>query len=172
MSISSHPVLDLSDQYYKVLNAEECHNGFQYIEGLNVLRKPFNDDPKASCVPGGLYFANANNISKFDGYGPHVRQVTFPLEDPNFKVVADCADKFRANMIILGPRLSVKERLRLGCLTGIRNDEELADEDILEYLTHQPFYDWMLFDQKRVQWRHLVSDEFLQKKIAIVYIIC
>jgi ankyrin repeat protein len=96
--------------FYKVTNARECHNGYQYRDGLNILKEPFNDDPKASCCPGGFYFTDVKNVFKYIDYGENIRQVTLPLSNPEFKIVQDPSlDKWRANMLVLGERHSLHD---------------------------------------------------------------
>ena len=89
--------------YFKITNKEENHHGFQYVDGLNVLKQEFNDDPTQSCCAGGLYFTDAANIFEFIDYGIYVREITLPTDNPDFKMVKD-DNKWRANMIILGKR--------------------------------------------------------------------
>ncbi len=55
--------------YYKITNENENHNGYQYIDGLNILNEQFNDDMNDSCGKGGLYFTNDENIIDFLSYG-------------------------------------------------------------------------------------------------------
>jgi len=86
--------------YFKVTNEKECHNGFQYQTGLNVLDKPF--EPKGSCVGGGLYFTDLENLSKFYSYGVWLRVVIIPEDAMMVKDPA--GDKWRANKIILGDK--------------------------------------------------------------------
>ena len=38
----------LDKKFFKITNKEECHNGFQYIDGLNILKEPFAET--GSCV--------------------------------------------------------------------------------------------------------------------------
>lgn len=91
--------------WFKITNENECHHGFQYQDGLNVLKGPFNDDPNASCCAGGFYFSDITNIPKFFGYGCYLRELTLPLTDPEFKIIKDpSGDKWRANKLILGKR--------------------------------------------------------------------
>ena len=89
--------------YFKITNADENHYGFQYVNGLNVLKEEFNDDPNQSCCKGGLYFTDAANIFEFLNFGIYLREITLPTLDPNFCMVKD-NNKWRANMIILGKR--------------------------------------------------------------------
>ena len=93
--------------YYKITNKKECHNDFQYVDGLNVLDKLF--EVEGSCVVGGLYFTTAKHILKFLGYGCYLREVMLPedclwIKDPD-------GDKFRANKIILGKRYDLSDPL-------------------------------------------------------------
>jgi hypothetical protein len=89
---------------YKILSSTEKHHGLQYSTGLNIDPIPFNDNPEASCCPGGIYFAEVQQIFKFLDYGPYIREVTLP---DNAKVVKDPqGDKYRASQVILGNRES------------------------------------------------------------------
>ena len=103
--------------YFKITNKDENHHGFQYVDGLNVLKEEFNNDPNKSCCAGGLYFTDAANIFKFLNYGVYLREIILPTNNPDFKIVSDKkGDKWRANMIVLGKRY------------------ELDNVDIFEYL--------------------------------------
>ena len=55
--------------YFKITNAEENRNGFQYTNGLNILIEKFNDNTNQSCCAGGFYFTDAANIFNFLNYG-------------------------------------------------------------------------------------------------------
>jgi len=95
-------------QYYKITNREEIHHGFPYQDGLNVLKEPFNDDEQKSCVAGGFYFSDKQNIKNFFSYGSNLRIIYLPTEDRDFKMVKDPAgDKWRANKIIFGEKHSL-----------------------------------------------------------------
>ena len=94
--------------YVKITNSQENHNGFQYVDGLNILTEKFNDDANDSCCAGGFYFTNVRNIFKFIEYGVYLREITLPTEDPEFKMIKDkTGDKWRSNMIILGNRYNL-----------------------------------------------------------------
>ena len=59
-----------SDKEVVKLTVENnCHNGFQYKEGLNVLNndEPFNSDPE--CGPGGLYCCFKEDFGMWVNYG-------------------------------------------------------------------------------------------------------
>ena len=89
--------------YYKITSKEEIHNEFQYKDGLNMLEGEFAGE--GSCVPGGLYFTNFDNIHHFYSYGVWLREVRLPADNKEFKMVKNPPDnwgeKWRANMIIL-----------------------------------------------------------------------
>lgn len=93
--------------YFKITNKDENHNGFQYRTGLNILKGSFAQ--VGSCVPGGLYFTDINHILKFLSYGVYLREVSLPIDDNGFKMVADDDDKWRANKIILGQRYELNK---------------------------------------------------------------
>lgn len=96
--------------YYKVTNQEENHNGLQYHTGRVVDPLPFNDNPKASCVPGGIYFTDKDHLLRFGDYGPWVRPLTIPA---GVKVVLDPdGDKFRAHEVEMIDRIPMEEFLK------------------------------------------------------------
>lgn len=110
----------MSDQlFFKITNQDECHHGFQYHTGLNILVDKFEDDPNRSCCRGGLYIADGANILRFMRYGKYIRRVILPVDNPDFKMVLDKEEyipksdnpcyKFRANMIILNERLELDD---------------------------------------------------------------
>jgi len=74
--------------FYKITNKNELHNGFQYVDGLNIDTIPFCT---AECAAGGLYFANKANIFHFFNFGMNIRTVQIPddaqvsIEDYKFK---------------------------------------------------------------------------------------
>ena len=71
--------------YFKITNKEENHHEFQYVDGLNVLKEEFNNDPNDSCCAGGLYFTDAANIFEFIDYGVYLREISLPVDNPDFK---------------------------------------------------------------------------------------
>ncbi|AVG46616.1 ankyrin repeat protein [Acanthamoeba polyphaga mimivirus] len=91
--------------YCKVLNANFNQKGYQYNEGLNILDKPFENT--GSCVPGGLYFTNINNIFKFINYGIYLVKVTIP-EDAQMVKDPD-NDKWRADKIIISDKRDLRQ---------------------------------------------------------------
>ena len=98
---------DRETTYFKVTNESECHHGFQYQDGLNLLKEPFAKT--GSCVPGGLYFTNFDHVVDFISYGVFVREVLIP---PESQVVKDGEFKWRTDQIWLGHRWVVEDFLR------------------------------------------------------------
>lgn len=98
----------INNTFFKVTNAQEKHNGYQYHDGLNVLEEKFDSNKESTCGPGGFYFTDRDNIHKYYNYGKNLRLVSLPNNDKQFKMVA-VDDKFRANKIILGPKYSLND---------------------------------------------------------------
>jgi len=87
--------------YYKILNQEEIHNGLAYHDGLNTDPLPFN--PSGDCEPGGIYFASAEQISRYLDYGPWIRTV-----EPVGEIYNE-EGKSKAHEVILGPRQRIED---------------------------------------------------------------
>jgi len=91
--------------YYKITNLEENHHGLQYHNGLIIDPKEFNNNPKVSCVEGGIYFTTKERIHEFFSYGCWIRPIKIPS---NAKVILDpIGDKYRANKLFFKPRKNI-----------------------------------------------------------------
>jgi len=126
-------------RYYKITNEQENHHGFQYVDGLNILKEQFEVDPRISCCAGGLYFTTKEYIHNFYGFGCWVREVFLPTDNPNFVYVKDpSGDKWRANMIILGEKypLNFETIKRFGFKFG--ESKFTHREYIQDYLSKHP----------------------------------
>ena len=131
-------------KFLKITNKEEKHYDFQYTDGLNILKEPFAET--GWCVPGGLYFTDINNIFQFLDYGVHLREITLPLDDPDFKIVNYYDNEWRANKIILGKRYNLWEKktfeylVSLGANISAHNDNAViyasknGHLDVVKYL--------------------------------------
>ena len=89
-------------KYYKIFNEEDNHNGFQYRDGLNIDDKKFNNNHLKSCVEGGFYYSDADNICAFLSYGNYIREVELPdgakqVKDPD-------GNKWRSDKLFLHER--------------------------------------------------------------------
>jgi Leucine-rich repeat (LRR) protein len=89
-------------QYFKVTNLKEKHNGFRYIDGLNIDTNPFY----TTYSNYGLHFTTLEHIHEFYGYGCFLREIHLPIDNPDFKMVQE-GNVFRANMIIFGNKYSL-----------------------------------------------------------------
>ena len=93
--------------YYRLTNEDECHNGFQYRDGLNVDTVPF--DPSGTCRPGGLYFFSRVQLGRLIDYIPEnfipywISEVTFPPDAKIWKMEG----KYKADKFILGERQTI-----------------------------------------------------------------
>lgn len=97
-------------RYFKITNKDEMHYGFQYVDGINVLKEKFNDNINDVDCPGGFYFADESSIHMQNYSGYWIREIELPNDDPEFKIVAFLATNYniwRANKIILGNRYSL-----------------------------------------------------------------
>ena len=130
---------DLSKKkFFKITNKKEKHHGFQYTDGLNILKEPFAET--GSCVPGGLYFTDANNIFEFLDFGVYLREITLPLDDPDFKIVTDNT-KWRANKIILGKRYNLWERETFEYLVSVGADVHVDNDFAIRYASEEGHLD-------------------------------
>jgi hypothetical protein len=132
--------------YFKITNENECHHNFQYVDGLNILKEPFNDDPNSKRFTGGLYFADVKNIFEYIEYGVYLREVILPTENKEFKMVTDHNGGLRANMIMLGKKYDLfevetfKYLIENGADIHTKNDHviticaRLGHSDIVKYL--------------------------------------
>src|SRR5579872_3817321 len=95
----------------KLTNETENHNNFQFRNGLNIDIIPF--DPTKQCNKGGIYFIDAINIKNWLSYNEtigvmvHVRVVIIP-DDARVYIEPG---KFKADKIILGPKMIIKKYL-------------------------------------------------------------
>jgi hypothetical protein len=89
--------------YVKVMNRNLIHNGYQYEIGLNDLDKCF--EKNGSCVKGGLYVTNVENVSSFFHFGDLVYIVKIPEFDSKGNkvewVIDPDGNKFRSTCIEL-----------------------------------------------------------------------
>jgi hypothetical protein len=94
--------------YLKVTNENECHNDYQYKDGLNVDSNPFNDNPNETCIKGRMYFTDLANLPEFASYGVWVREIIVP---DDARVICE-KNKYGADRLILGKRWSMRDFLQ------------------------------------------------------------
>ena len=71
--------------YYKVLNKELNHVGFQYKLGLNIDTEEFNSS--GSNESGGLYFTDKENIIKYLHFGEYIAEITIPDDAQSIMII-------------------------------------------------------------------------------------
>jgi hypothetical protein len=98
---------------YKFTNLEENHNGYQYIDGLNIDPNEF-DTSQGECSKGGLYFTSVEYAAEWILDNEYVRNVTIP-DDARICIYKT---KFKADKIIVGLRTRI-------CDSGILASEEV-----------------------------------------------
>jgi len=83
-------------KFYKFLNNNLTHHGFQYKLGLNIDVLPFN--PSNKCSEGGLYFCEESKCYWYwSQYGHKLASVKIP--DDAIIHIGD--DKFKVNKLII-----------------------------------------------------------------------
>ena len=92
----------LSTRFFKIINKDRNHNGFQYKLGLNEL--PQGEFARiGSCVAGGFYYTTFKHILEFINYGVDLFEVTIPVDAQ----IRKDYNKFRSDKIILGNHYSL-----------------------------------------------------------------
>ena len=93
--------------FFGITNEKERYlNNFQYKDGLNILKKNF-DNPDQFFWVGGFDIAVIKNIFKCLGrYSFYLRKIKMPFDNPNLKIINTC-DKWQSNMIILEERFEL-----------------------------------------------------------------
>lgn len=138
--------------WLKVTNDQECHHGFQYRNGLNVLNDEFNDDIHDQCVAGGFYFSDEKSINFYYCFGVNVRVVDLPTDDPEFRMVQLSNGEYRANRIILKEKYSLldlatyqKLDIKLpGFIFCVKTGAIELLKHLLQNRIHDPDFDQML----------------------------
>ena len=109
--------------FLKLTNETENHNGFQFMDGLNIDSVSF--DPTGECKPGGIYFTKECEAWRWLNYNSKVmiymRIVTIP-NDANV-YIEDM--KFKADKIILESKQRISQKIY---------DDAMAKRRIVFYL--------------------------------------
>lgn len=128
--------MNQTKKFWKITNEKECHNGYQYQDGLNVLYEPFNDDPEASRVKGGLYFTDEENICFFLDRGVFLREVILPTNFRELKVIVDSErNEWRANMIYFGKKYDLRDI----CINEVIDNDNFNGKWLMWAMTYGHF---------------------------------
>lgn len=102
--------------YVKLTNKECCHNGFKFVEGLNIDTVPFTSLPRGlkpfggwDCEPGGIYFTTYKNINRWMKYGDKKMHYIWDVMIPKDAQVHHQEDKSKADKIILSNRKTLSD---------------------------------------------------------------
>ena len=98
---------NLSKKLVKLTNETECHNGFQFVTGLNEDSIPFN--PTGECEPGGIYFTDTDNIAHWLKYGGIKMKYCRTVTLKPYSRVYIAYNKFKSDVIELGERVEIKD---------------------------------------------------------------
>ena len=130
---------EFKEQYvtecYKILKGGCVHNGYEFVNGLNVDSIKFN--PKGECLRGGFYFTEYKKILYWLNYTKdltYIAEVTIPddaqvyVEENKFK-----ANKFTLN---LNDKIDIKDH---ECWTDNKFCELAVQQNTraLQYVTNQ-----------------------------------
>jgi hypothetical protein len=94
-------------KFYKLTNKLELHNGFQFVDGINIDTQEFN--PSGQCSSGGLYFTELNKIAMWISYRGQTMKYIREVEILDDSLVYVEKDKFKANKFILHSRVLLEE---------------------------------------------------------------
>lgn len=91
---------------HKFTNKTENQFGFQYVDGLNVDVHPF-DLSHGDCSKGGLYFTSVINADCGLYRWLYDKEYVRSVKVPDDARVCIYIDKFKADKIIVGPRVRI-----------------------------------------------------------------
>lgn len=98
----------------KLTKADNCHNGYMYKEGLNVLDGEF--DTKRDCGPGGLYFCFKENYLQWCEYGMILNVNMWDVIIPNDAKIIVVGTKVKTDKMILCNRRTVYSKKNFGII--------------------------------------------------------
>ena len=95
-------------ELYKLTNETELHNGYQFVDGLNIDTIKF--DPTEECKKGGIYITTLDNIGKWIKYN-HTLMVNYrKVQIPNDALVYIENNKFKVDKLILYKKYVLKNK--------------------------------------------------------------
>ena len=133
MSVSGKKFAEMFEncKVIKLTNESCCHNGFQYVEGLNMDTNVF--DSTRVCGPDGLYFCTESNAQRWFDYVSNITYV-WDVEIPEDARVCVYEDKLKADKFILSNKRTlaqfISERVRKMVHT------ERPSEEVFEYISN------------------------------------
>lgn len=152
--------ISIGINFVKLTNEMECHNNFQFEDGLNIDTIDF--DPSGECKAGGIYFIDKTNAYLWTYYGivsgmmKYMRDVIIP-NDARIYIEEN---KFKADKIILKPRQNICKDIYVAAslhylsLDYLPND--MRDKDICFKIAQ-----WRPFEIKNI------PPDILNKEICV-----
>lgn len=115
----------------KLTNASACHNGFQFVEGLNQDTNEFKYDEE--CGPDGLYFCREQDAENWFNYGHSGMKYVWDVIIPDDARVCVYDRKVKSDKFILTNQRSLStlaaEKVRKMVYT------DASTSEIISYLT-------------------------------------
>lgn len=114
----------------KLTNESCIHNGFEFVEGLNIDVHQFRYDSK--CGSDGLYFCNLKDVERWLDYGSRPMVYMWDVTIPDDAKTMVYGDKFKADKFILSNKRSITPYLVNKVINMIANNESI--DDVLSYI--------------------------------------
>ena len=95
-------------KFYKILKEDCVHNGYQFVNGLNIDPVSFN--PEGKCSKGGFYFTEYNKIAHWLYYTEDLTYIAEVIIPDDAQVYIE-KDKFKADKFIinLNNKIDIKD---------------------------------------------------------------
>ena len=164
----SDNIINKNKIYCKITNHLENHKGYQYKNGLNVIKDKFNDDKNDKCGGGGFYFSDLNDILHYHELGNNLRIVELPFDDKDFKVIKignDKEFKYRSNKIILRNKFTFENREEL---IFLKENIPKKHEEVFNSLFETSDIDKIIFGLKYLKQSYY---RFTEKKIVSIIVL-
>ena len=149
--------------FIKLTNETENHNGFQFVDGLNIDILPF--DTTYGCSPGGIYFTDIENAHMWIEYGAdtmyHMRYVIIPNDA---RVYVE-ADKFKTDKLILSPKYHINNNIYMRMIERDRNKIKYIPEFIINKLVDKKFCSAAVKQNGMIL--KYIPKELIDKKICV-----
>uniref|UniRef100_A0A6G6ACQ5 Ankyrin repeat-containing protein n=1 Tax=Borely moumouvirus TaxID=2712067 RepID=A0A6G6ACQ5_9VIRU len=137
-----------SKLYFKITNKDEKdYNGFQYVDGLNVLKNKFNEKTNDLSNSGILYFSDHENVCCDIYGGTYIREVYLPTIDPNFKM-RKIGKYYCSNMLFLGKRYFLGDPKTWKFMISIGINIRINKDYVIKYLAHKGYLDVIKYLQE------------------------
>ncbi|AYV76494.1 MAG: ankyrin repeat protein [Terrestrivirus sp.] len=120
-------------RYYKVLNPAFQHYTHKYNKGVNIDPHGHLFSKEGSCVKGGFYFTDKDNIFRYLGFGRNDAHIAFLTIPPDSEIVQD---PDREETKWRSPKIFIDEIKSLNDAVDMMETEKvnLANSHLLQYV--------------------------------------